>query len=295
MSIAIKKALGYALFLLVVGCFFLYIFFPTDSLRQYVEASMGKISPSLSLDVGRIRPALPFGIALEKVRLHHESEPRIPVFAGDTVTLFPSLRTLMERKPIVRFSCNTYGGNLDGRVVFRSFGLTEPLESHVRITDILLQEYGFLTESLKRQCTGVINGTVSYAFDKSDRLAGSGKADLSISDGAVPFNQPLFGLEILDFERLNARMELKERQLVFEEISFRGKQLEARGNGTMRLDEMLGRSRLNLSIRVSPMPALWETAQDGFTVAQLFKQQPGSSPFNVRIYGTVAQPRIRLP
>jgi type II secretion system protein N len=295
MSSTIKKLLGYGLFLLIVGSFFLYAFFPTDTVHQYIEASVGKVSSELSLNVADIRPALPFGITLEDARLHHDSEPGIPVFSGSTVTLSPSFRTLTQGKPIVNFLCNSYGGTLDGVVTFRSFALDRPLQSQVQISGVQLEQYEILRERLKRRCTGVINGMITYAFDERDLLDGSGRADLSLINGSLRFSRPILGVERLAFDRVDARMKLTARQVVFDKISFQGEALNAHGNGTMQVKEPLGRSRLDVRVQVEPTPALWDSGQSGLGMGQLLKQQAGAGQFSVRIYGPLSQPRFSLP
>lgn len=290
-----KRILGYTAFFLVMGCLFLYLYFPSDGVREYVETSVTRLSPQLSAQVGRVRPALPFAIALEDSRFHHESEPRTPVFSADTIRLVPSFRTILDRRPVFHFSCNAYGGTIDGRIAFQSFDLNAPIESDIKVTRLFLERYPLLGERLKRTCTGAISGAISYRFHTNNPLAGKGHADLSVHNGTLGFIRPVFGLDALRFDRIDLRMSLENQRVVVETLSFQGNQLNARGEGTIRLNSHFGRSILDLVVQIDPAPGLWEADPGGFTVAQLLMNQAGSGQLRVKIHGTIAQPRFQLP
>ncbi len=291
----LAKILGYAVFLLAIASFFLYLYFPSEAIRQYVEASATRISPDLSVDIEGIRPSFPLGVKLKNTRVHQESKPGPPIFVADTLVLLPTIDTILEWRPVIRFSCDTYGGEIDGRLALDSFDFNGFIASDVDLKGILLERYPMLRERLKRKCTGVISGAVSYAFDTKAVLAGSGQADLSVRDGTVGFIQPFMGLDRLGFESISVRVRIKDEQAVVQTLSVKGDALNAEGRGTIRLNQRLGRSMLDLTVEIDPSSGFLRNDQGTLNLARLFMNGVGSSQLQVRIHGTLAQPRFRLP
>ena len=291
----LAKILGYALFFLGIASFFLYLYFPSEGVRQYLEASATRISPDLSIDVEGIRPSFPLGIKFKNTRVHDESKPGPPLFVTDTLVVLPTIDTILKWRPIFRFSFDAYGGEIDGRLAFDSFAFDGDIASDVDLKGILLERYPMLRERLKRKCTGVINGVVSYAFDTKAVLAGSGRADLSVRNGTVGFTQPFMGLDRLGFEYIAIRVRIKDEQVVVQKLSLKGDELSAEGRGTIRLNQRLGRSMLDLTVQIDPSSGILRNDQGTLNLARLFMNGAGSGQVQVRIHGTLAQPRFRLP
>ncbi len=289
-----KKLLGYTLFAVIMCCFFLYIFFPFETLRQFLESSITKISPELSLKIDSLRPALPFGLKLENTDLRHDSEPQIPFFEADVVLLVPSILTIIQRKPIIQFACGAYGGKLHGTFTSKTFSLKGPFESDIHITGVRLGQYPMLKEKLKRKCSGAMNGTITCKFGQEGLLEGSGKASFSIVNGKINFIQPFLGMEAVDFKRIDADIKLINRTIFLDELSFAGKQVEATGNGTVRLNRHFERSGLNITVQIKPLSDFLGANNGIFDAAQLFINQLKKDKFSLKIHGTIAQPRFNF-
>ena len=289
-----KKLLGYTLFAVVIGCFFLYIFFPFETLRQFLEGAITKISPELSLKVDSLRPALPFGLKLINTDLRHNSEPQIPFFKAETVILVPSIQTIIHRKPTVQFTCGAYGGKLHGTFTSKTFSLKGPFESEIHISGVRLGQYPMLNEKLKRKCSGAMSGIITCKFGQEGLLEGSGKASFSIVNGKIYFTQPFLGMEAVDFKRIDANMKLINRTIIVDELSFAGKQVAATGNGTVLLNRHFERSALNITVQIKPLSDFLDANNGIFDAAQLFLNQLKKDKFSLKIHGTIAQPRFNF-
>ncbi len=289
-----KKLLGYTFFSAVLGCFFLYIFFPFETLRQFLEGSITKISPELSLKVDSLRPALPFGLKLVNTELRHDSEPQIPFFETDVALLVPSIQTIIQRKPIIEFACKAYGGKLHGTFTSKTFGLKGPFESDIFITDMRLELYPMLKEKLKRKCSGVMSGAITCKFGQEGLLEGSGKASFSVINGKIHFIQPFLGMEAVDFKRIDANIKLINRTIFLDELNFAGKQFEATGNGTVLLNRYFERSGLNITVQIKPLSDFLGANNGIFDAAQLFINKLKKDRFSLKIHGTISQPRIKF-
>lgn len=289
-----RKWLGYILFSVIVGGIFLYCCFPSKALREYLEGSAGRFDPQLALRIHRIRPMLPFGLKLVNTEVTLKEKPRISLFKADSFVVMPSLRVLMLRGSAFSFDCSAYGGKIQGVIAFKTYSLGGPFVSDIQITGVRLGEYPFLRELLKRELTGAMSGTVTYTCSQGNFLQGSGKGDLSVSNGSVRFARPFWGVESVDFQRLDAQIVLEKQRISLARFDFKGKQMEGKVSGTIHLNPNLPKSSLDLTVAVKSFPSFFRDKAGFFDAAKLFVERLKDGNFKITIRGTVAQPRINF-
>lgn len=284
--------LGYVLFAAVASGMFLYVCFPSEAVREYLQGSASRLAPTLALRVYKVRPAFPLGLKLENTDLAFKERPGIPLFKTDSFVLMPSVRILALRGPAFRFACRAYGGKIQGVVVFKTFSLGGPVQSDVELTDVRLDQYPCLKEWLKRELTGTMSGSVTYAGSPGSFLQGSGEGDLSILEGSVRFAQPFLGVESVSFHRIDARMVLEKQELSLARCDFKGKDVEGKASGTIHVNPHFPRSRLDLEVAVKTSAAFLTDEGGLFGAATFLGQRLRKGDFRIHIHGTVAQPRI---
>ncbi len=289
-----RKWLGYVVFAVIACGLFMYLCFPSEAVREYMEASTSKVAPAFSLKIRRVRLTLPFGLELEQTYLDHLYQPGITLFKADSFVLIPSMQTFVLRKPVLRFDCRAYKGSIKGIVASETFSLAGPYQSDIEVDGVLLGQYPLLRQKLKRQCTGAMTGTLSYMWAQGDFLQGSGRADLSIADGTVRFAQPFLGLESVDFHRISAQVILKNQTISLHRLDFQGKQVEGTGSGTIRLNPSFERSSLDLTVSVKPVPNFFEDKGGLLDAAQFLVKRSKDNHFTMNVRGTIAQPRINF-
>jgi type II secretion system protein N len=287
-----KTWLGYVLFATVVSIMFLYVCFPSDAVREYLEGSVNRLSPALALRLRQVAPALPFGLRFEDADLSLKERPGILLFKADSFVLMPSVRMLALRGPAFRFACTAYGGKVQGAIAFKTFSFQGPFQSDVEMTDVRLGEYPHLREWLKRELTGTMSGSVTYAGSPGDFPQGSGKADVSVLDGTVRFAQPFLGVESVSFQRIDARMVLEKQEISLARFDFKGKDVEGDASGTVRLNPNFPRSTLDLSVTVKTASTFLTDEGGLFSPGTFLGKRLQEGDFKIHIRGTVAQPRI---
>ncbi|MDY6986739.1 MAG: type II secretion system protein GspN [Thermodesulfobacteriota bacterium] len=287
-----KKWVGYALFVIILSGFFLYLSFPSDTIGRYLQGVATRVAPAVALRVDTVRPAFPFGLKLQDTDVRLRERPGTPLFVADTFVIMPSVQALRIRKPAFRFHCEgVYGGEIQGVVAFETFSLAGPLQSDIEIRSVQLGQYPHIDQWLNVGLTGVMSGTLLYAFTQGDFLSGPGEGNLSIVDSSVRFAQPFLGMQSVHFDRIDATMALDNQRISLETCDFMGEQLQGKASGTIDLKQSVEQSTLDLTVTLEAFSALSDDP-GLFDVVGLFGQGMYEGNLTIFIRGTLSQPRI---
>ncbi|NVM21199.1 MAG: type II secretion system protein GspN [Desulfobacterales bacterium] len=290
-----KRLLGYILFAAILTAVLLYWRFPSEAVRQYLQAAAGRFDPHLAVTVHDVRPVLPFGLEISKAELGLKERPGLSLFKADSFVVMPSLRVLVLGRPAFRFDCKAYGGEIQGVISFKKYSLEGPFDTEIQVNSVRLGRHLSLKELFKREMTGEINATVNYTCSKGNFLLGGGSGDISVSNGSIRFAQPFLNMESFDFERLDAKIVLEEQRISLDSFDFKGKQMEGKVSGTIHLSpnfESFARSNLNLTVAAKAFPSLFKEMGGLLDVTRFLGQGSKDGSFTITIRGTVAQPRI---
>ncbi|MDY6954730.1 MAG: type II secretion system protein GspN [Thermodesulfobacteriota bacterium] len=294
MSLLTKKRiwLGYALFVVILGGLFMYLSFPSDTICRYLQGVATRFAPAVALSVDSVRPSFPFGLKLEDTDVRLRERPDTHLFAADSFLIMPSVQALTLRRPAFRFDCQgLYGGEMQGVVAFKTFGLSGPLRSDVEIRSVQLGHHPHLEEWLPVALSGEMSGTLFYSGTQGDLINGSGQGDVSILDSRVRFSQPVLGMQSVHFERIDARMALNKQRISLETCDFFGEQLQGKASGTIDLKQTVDESRLDLKVTLEAFSGLSDDP-GLFDVVGLFGQGMDEGNLTIFIRGTVSHPRI---
>ncbi len=289
-----RKWIVYVLFAAVTSGLFLYICFPSEAVREYLEGSASGFDPSLALSIDKLRLAFPFTLRLENPDLGLKESHGISLFKADSFVLRPSMRSLALRRPAFWFHCRAYAGEIQGVIALKRFSLEGPFESDIEIAGVRLGQSPFLKEWLRRDLTGAMSGTITYVCSRRNYLWGSGKGNFSILDGSLRFAQPFLGIESLDFHRIDARIAIEKQEISLAHFEFKGKQMEGKASGTIHLNTNFPKSSLNLRLTVKPLSNFLTDEGTFFDAAKFLTQRLTEGNITIAIRGTVARPRINF-
>jgi type II secretion system protein N len=284
--------LGYGIFGVLVVLVSLYICFPRKTAHRYLEALASRIEPGVVLKIEKIRPALPFGLRAERADLEYKNDPGNILFKADSFVIMPSLRTLTLRKPAVRFACEAYGGTITGVVTSGQYNFHGPYSSDIEVSGVQLGLYKALQEKLKRNCSGTMDGALTYDWTQGGFLRGEGQGKFSVVDGRIFFVEPFMDLQSMDFHRINVQMVLDGQQLIVNGFDLGGRQMDASASGTIYLDSVFDRSSLDLMVSVKPSADFLTKKRALFDAVSFLTKRLEEGRFIVNVRGTLAQPRI---
>ncbi len=284
-----KKILLYALYTLGVTGLFLYILFPSDSVRSYVGYQVNQADPTLEMTIDSVAPALPPGLTLRSALLLRNSEP---VAGASRMTVTPALTTLFGPEIALTFRGDAYGGGLKGALVLdRSRQRPDPpvrsLEAN--LAGIQVGQLHALEQVPDYTLSGTLNAAVSYQRTDTGE---TGDIRLAVSDLTVRPRTPLFNITDVTFNQVQAEAILSPgRRLEIRKCSLAGPQVNGVLSGAIRIADDPAKSRLDLAGSLKPHPGFLADIGKGFPASLLLKNR---SEISFRIRGTFEDPAFSL-
>ena len=144
---------------------------------------------------------------------------------------------------------------------------------------------------LDRTVTGNLSGSFSYDGKWQGLLSGELQTDLVLEAGSVELQQPVFGLESLEFNRLSTTLLLKDRVATFEKGKVDSNLFAAEFSGTVTLADDLSGNSLDMNGAFEPRPELLGSLKDP-TVVQLIKGQLSENKLMFTLSDTLQMPGI---
>lgn len=285
--------LGYVGFALVISAILLYLNFPSEPVRRYLETLAGEVAPTLTCRLGRIEPELPFALKARAVSLHRTGTSEIPLFKGRALVLWPDISALARGRAGLGFACRAYGGRITGTAVAATLSAKGPYETAVRIEEVVLERYPVLHEILERKISGTLDGKIFLRIaENAGALAGAGTGDISIKNGRVEFEEPFLDLDGLDLNRVTAGLRLEGRRLLVDRFELEGLQMAAHGSGTVVLDPVIQESAIDMTVFIKPVDGFSAKRDGGRGAPAFWMPEIDHGQFTLHVLGPIAHPRI---
>ena len=290
-----KKWFGYPIYCIILVIVLLYYRFPSEALRDHVQARANNLNTLLSLSVHRIKPWPPFWLKLGKTELTLKNKPSITLFKADSLLVKPRAWAILQGESKYCFECLAYGGDIEGCIDFKSDNIKAPLfTAEMEAKNIQISNHQNLKDLIGRHADGTLYGTIHYGGEHKNLINGSGEADLKLLDGEIEFQLPILNLKTIQYNEINIDMVLKDKIINLTRFELKGSMLESVISGTIRLKEKLGRSTLDLKGTIEPHAELFKNSGNLPGTVMFLKQRlkKGALPFTVR--GTLDKPRIKF-
>jgi type II secretion system protein N len=248
------KWAGYPLFFFVCFVFFAYRTFPYERLADRLVQKAQSRGYEVEI-VGLTNSGLT-GLTFENLRvvLPSESEGSPPVdVIFDELTVSTSLLSLISSSKSYSFDAELGGGEAEGDLVLGE----NNMEIDAEIDDINLDALPILRKFTKIPLAGTLNGEIELTIP-SEVAESSGDVEITIEglhvgDGESKLDIPGWGgltLDKADVGNLELVVVIEEGSATIERATSHGKDLELDVLGKVRLLRPLGRSELNLMLRV---------------------------------------------
>lgn len=286
-----KKRIFYSLYTICAIIFFLYILFPSEKIKQFIEYKVSSTKPGYTAEIQDIKPAFPPGLTLYSASIFNIDGLLVDV---DKTRIIPSLLSLTGSAPEFKIKANAYNGTIDTKVKLNKDEQTDSpgiaIESDSVLQGIKTGQITALQDLSDYIIDGNLGGKIIY---KGTGKKGVADADIIISDCNVELKTPFFNLKSLTFSQIDAKMTLHNFQnLQLKETIIKGNQAGGNISGTITLKKPSGKSILNLSGTITPQPAL--ISKLGGMAAMFLKQKQGNKGFPFKITGTLEKPRFSL-
>ena len=248
--------IGYALAFLVLFRLFLTFGFPNEALCNFIESQV-KSQTGITVKIEKARLSyLDLGVNLYDVKfLRFSDDQGLLLLKLDKVSAgLPLIPTLLRQKA-VDFYSDTYDGTIKGQARLEANQTTVKAD----VVGIDLTQFKLLKDLAGINLGGRLHGTVELSLDPKSLAQSSGSADMQILAGFID-KSTIFGIELpkADFSKTGdvaiIKLSTKKGTLSFEDVRFKGSDMELQLRGNIRLGESMDESRSNCNIRLGLQP-----------------------------------------
>jgi type II secretion system protein N len=269
----ILKWTGYPAFFLLCFVFFAYKTFPYERLAdRLVQEARAR---GYEVEIIDLTNSGLTGLTFENLRvvLPSEGEGSPPVdVIFDELTVSTSLFSLMSDSKSYSFDAELGGGEAEGDLVLGE----NNMELDAEINDINLEALPILRKFTKVPLAGTLNGEIALTMP-SEVAESSGNVEitiegLNVGDGKTKLDIPGWGgltLDKADVGNMELLVAVEEGSAKIERATSHGKDLELDVLGKVRLLRPLGRSELNLMLRVKIQDAYKKRSAKVATMLEL--------------------------
>ncbi len=239
-----KKWITYTIYGVLITAIFLYVRFPSDSAGRYIKSIVEGDNPNVVLLIDSVKPCLLPGIRLGNIEIGFRDKPDL-ILRMSALKLRPAIINLFTGKLTLLLNANAYEGRLKADIGFANrFSRKGPVRINAGFNDISLEKCSFIKTATGREIGGRLEGTMSYNGKWDRFINGTGSANIALLDGNVKLLGDIFGLNEMNFDKMEVDMTLKNRTLKINNLKMAGRQLSGSFNGDILLNENIMRSRL---------------------------------------------------
>ncbi|HBI16154.1 MAG TPA: type II secretion system protein GspN [Desulfobulbaceae bacterium] len=289
----LAASFGYLLYTAMVLVLLLWVLLPTDSLRPWLEARLNAASPGLRWEIKELHAALPAGLVVIGMRLQEAGASEDELLQVSEMRIMPDLRGLIAtRKELpFRYQLKVADGALQGKAALLKDGSKLRCEGEAK--NIQLGGLATLWARLDRNATGKLSGNYRFEGEWRDPYQGVFTAELRVVEGSFTLQQPVFGLDQLEFGQLTGSLELRERLLALNHGKVDSRLLAGEYSGSVTLADPLQLSEVKIDGTFEPRPELLSSLRNETTVT-LIRKQLRDNKLSFSLNGTILEPGIEF-
>ncbi|MFW5975139.1 MAG: type II secretion system protein GspN [Desulfosalsimonas sp.] len=281
----IRKTIAYTLYIAGLALFFLYVCFPEETVSRYAEHRISSTMPGLQAAVGAIRPGFPPSMVARDIQIRYKGSGP---FLLERLSLSPGYTGLVTAKPSFNVSSEAAGGTIRGSIATGQGSSGADLALELDLKDLRMEELNpVFREITNRSMEGRLEGRIDYTG--SSDMNGSGSAVFTLRQGMLQLNQPLFGIEEIEFRQAEAKLKSENRRIEIPDFTLEGRQFSADASGRIMLSAPVETSRIRMNAAVTLHPALLKSI--GGALPGKYK---GREEIPVQIAGTLGRPKISI-
>jgi type II secretion system protein N len=289
-----KIWLAYTLYAILLTLGFLYILFPSQDVKNYLEARAEDSSIPVHVSIGEVSPSLAIGLNLRATELANQAAPDKVLLRADRLFVRPGLWSYLQGKTKVCFEGRLNEGSVEGCVQFNENDSDTPFSTSMTLNDILLGGFGNLAGLTGRHVEGSLGGSFAYDGKIESLMEGAGEADFRLSNGRIELPRPILSFDVIDFDEVWVKLTLKKRRIDLTHVELKGPDMYGTLTGTISIRRKFWDSGLNLKGTLDSSQSLFEGPEGASVTVNLQKQTLGEGPLPFRIRGTLKNPRFEL-
>lgn len=293
----IRKAwLGYTVYCIVLTAVLLYFRFPSGPVTEFLQAKAGVVAPRLALSIGAVHLSPTLGLKFDRAGISFKENPGQALFRTDDLVIKPEIWPLLKGGLTCRFNGSAYSGRLTGRARWSKKAPGADLDLTAELAELHMEGFKYVQTLIGRQLEGRLSGTIAYNGGLGKLTAGSTEANLILKECRLEYMNlyPLGRFEPVEFKEAEASLVLKNRNVSLKRIELKGAQLNCTLTGTVRLEEELLNSRIDLKGSISPSAAFLQGNADMTEAIGSIKRQMKRGSLSLVISGTLREPKVNF-
>ena len=282
-----QKKIVYAGYLIIVTLFFLYYLFPGDAVTSYINYKLSRMSSGIRISIKELKPAFPPGIKLSTPDLLFQNQLLI---GADVLKIKPSYFSLFAKNKIFYINGDMYQGIVDSTIRIADISANPKFDAEVSLAGIQISQIPALKKFESYQVSGVASGALQ--FGNEEVKTGKGSASIAVTDSKVQFTPPLFGIEQIGFNSVNADFDVIGQRVVLKKLVVDGREVSGSASGSIILKTPMNMSTVSITGEVKPHPSFIKQLGNIFPVEMLAKHQSKTGGLPFRITGSLERPNF---
>ena len=245
-----KTRISWTIYIICAALFFLYVLFPSDTVKAYLVDRIRQTHPNLTVKMGRVRPVFPPGLKLYEVSVYHLGR-RIAELEDLKIT--PDILSLFSATTHLTFNGEGYGGILKGGIDLTKNASQTDVVVGADLAGVQVSRIEALRSLTTHKISGNLNGRLTFKANvPGEALTGN----LTLTKGQIEFSAPIMKQNAINFDTIEAELIFDGRSLTIKRCRLDGNLLDADVSGSIKFAGLSARKILDLSGTLKPHETL---------------------------------------
>jgi type II secretion system protein N len=282
--------IGYLLYAVGLGVLLLWLLFPHEALRRYLEESLNRVSPELRWQVEAVGLDVPAGLTLRAIEGFEQGDGKNPLLRIDVLTLRLNwAESLRARQVQIEYRMAAGKGSVHGFV--RIDGGQQGLYVEGAGQDIELTAFPLLSRQLGRALQGSVSGTFTGTFLPAKGEFAELTARLNVDNGRLGLKRPILSHTELPFSQGTVVLHGRGERLQLEQGVVASELFDGQFSGTVIVNRDPALGQLDLKGAMQPTAKFYKGLNNTLAL-QAFRVQLKDNSLPFRISGELSNPGI---
>lgn len=285
----LKTSLLYAIYVIIAFVAFLYVLFPSEKAKAYIEDRVGNANPMMRVSIDELRPALPMGLKCRNISAVYNDDP---LFKLETVGVSLTLGSLFTPGSMYyTFDGNAYQGVMDGRITISETDTALNRQLDLNLKNINLDQIPAVGKLYDIKLSGKLSGKIKF---KTTDTGDNTTLLLTVSQGNLGLPPTIPGVEAIDFNQIKSVVTVANRQMNIKNLALTGPQINGTLSGSIQLRQPLGKSRMSLRGKIKPYEEFLADLKEKLPPVGFLSKQPPKGGYTLSITGTLESPNMNI-
>lgn len=286
------RSVGYLLYAVGLIALLLWLLFPQEAVRRYLEASLNRVSPNLRWQIEAVALEIPDGFLLQAIEGYEKGEGKIPLLRISSLTLRPNIaESLQSGSPQAGYRMTAGKGSADG--VVRLTDGQKALHVEGAAQNFRLTDFPLPSRQLGRALQGSVSGTFSGTIVPAKGEMAEVEARLQVENGTLGLKRPILGHTELPFSQGKVFVHGHGEKLELEQGRVESELFDGQFSGTITMHRDPALSQLDLKGTLNPKNKFFK-GLDNTVALQAFRVQLKDNTLPFRISGDLINPGIHF-